>query len=122
MSPLEFQQAIVNGRKLVILDEFVLDVSKFIDYHPGGRFVLMQNIGRDISKFFHGGYSLEDNLGGSPPRGYTHSALARIVVNDLAIAMYEPKIQVETVECEVREDLCQNINETTKIIVFQNTN
>ena len=119
MGPQELQQALVNGRKLVILDDLVIDVGKFIDEHPGGRFVLMHNIGRDISKFFHGGYSLEDNLGGQPARGYTHSSLARIVVNDLAIAKYEPKIQVETVECSVREDLCQDVNDTTKIIVFE---
>ena len=40
MGPQEFQQAIVNGRKLVILDDLVIDVAKFIDEHPGGRFVL----------------------------------------------------------------------------------
>ena len=62
---------------------------------------------------------MEDNLGGQPAHGYAHSALARIVVNDLAIAKYEPKIQVETVECFVREDLCEDINDSTKIVVFE---
>jgi len=45
----------------VILDEMVLDLAPFIDHHPGGKFSLVQNIGRDISKFFYGGYSLENN-------------------------------------------------------------
>ena len=66
MTAREFEQAIKNGRKLCILDDLVLDMEEFIDQHPGGRFVLTHNIGRDISKFFYGGYSLEDNLGSSP--------------------------------------------------------
>jgi cytochrome b involved in lipid metabolism len=28
--------------------------------HPGGKFVVEANIGRDISKFFYGGYSMEN--------------------------------------------------------------
>ena len=72
--------------------------------------MLKHNIGRDISKFFHGGYSLEDNMNGPPARGYKHSSIARMVVNDLAVAVYEPLIQVATVECQVREDLCRNVN------------
>ena len=46
-------------KKLVILDDLVLDVSEFVNAHPGGRFLLERNSGRDISKFFYGGYSLE---------------------------------------------------------------
>ena len=63
MSAKEFDNYVKEGRKLVILDELVLDVASFISHHPGGQFVLKHNIGRDISKFFHGGYSLEGNLG-----------------------------------------------------------
>ena len=31
MSKIEFDKAIANGRKLVLIDELVLDVTKFID-------------------------------------------------------------------------------------------
>jgi cytochrome b involved in lipid metabolism len=55
----EFNQRVESGSKLVILDGYILDVSKFLDSHPGGRFSLEHNLGRDISKFFHGGYALE---------------------------------------------------------------
>ena len=48
-----------NSRKLVILDDLVLDVTDFAKSHPGGRFLIEKNFGRDISKFFYGGYSLE---------------------------------------------------------------
>lgn len=49
-----------QGRCLVILDDMILDVKMFLDDHPGGKFSLMNNIGRDISKFFYGGYSMEN--------------------------------------------------------------
>ena len=64
---------------------------------------MTHNIGRDISKFFYGGYSLEDNLGSSKPAsGYKHSYYAKRIVSDIAIAVYEPDTVVSTVECQVR--------------------
>lgn len=51
----------------MILDDNILDVQSFQDYHPGGKFSLYHNIGRDISKFFYGGYSLDPNNS-----SYTH--------------------------------------------------
>ena len=27
-------------------------------FHPGGRFMINKTVGRDISKFFYGGYQL----------------------------------------------------------------
>lgn len=40
MSQEEFEHEVANGRKLVILDEYVLDVGDFAKYHIGGKFVL----------------------------------------------------------------------------------
>jgi cytochrome b involved in lipid metabolism len=37
----------------------VLDIETYMAEHPGGKFSIEHNIGRDISKFFYGGYSLE---------------------------------------------------------------
>ena len=37
------------------------------------------------------------------------------------MAVYEPLIQVATVECQVREDLCRNVNSSTKTIVFESS-
>ena len=62
MTRQQFEKAVANGDKLVILDDMVLDINKFIPQHPGGKFVLEHTIGRDISKFFYGGYNLEGNL------------------------------------------------------------
>ena len=60
----EFDERVREGEQLVILDGFVLNVTDFIGLHPGGHYMLKHNIGRDISKFFYGGYSMEGNLGG----------------------------------------------------------
>jgi len=67
MSPEEFEERISMGEMLVILDDMVLDISNFHAFHPGGKFVLTHNKGRDISKFFYGGYSLDGNIGQSKP-------------------------------------------------------
>lgn len=72
----------------------MLDVANYISWHPGGKFLLTHNIGRDISKFFHGGYSLEGNLGPVPAAGYAHSNVARQVVNKLIIAQFQKEIEV----------------------------
>lgn len=71
------------GSKLVLLDDLVLDVRSFMKSHPGGKFVLKHNIGRDISKYFYGGHTLENIKYVSP---YTHSATAKKIANKLAIA------------------------------------
>ena len=55
----EFEQRIVAGEKLVILEDMVLDISTFAYCHPGGAFLLEHNIGNDISKFFYGAYALD---------------------------------------------------------------
>ena len=86
ISVMEFERRVEYGELLVILDELVLDVSKFVELHPGGQFVIKHNAGRDISKFFYGGYSLEGNIGAAKPaKGYVHSPYARMIINDLVI-------------------------------------
>lgn len=59
MSIQEFDHEIEAGKKYVILDDYVLDCSRFMKQHPGGLFLISQHIGRDVSKFFYGGYKLE---------------------------------------------------------------
>ena len=70
------------------MDDLVLDVTKFQSSHPGGKFLIERNIGRDISKYFHGGYSFEP-LQNS--KDHTHSNYARTIVNDLVVARYVGK-------------------------------
>ena len=82
----EFKKRISEGERLVILDEYVLDVSQFCYNHPGGRFAIEHNVGRDISKFFYGCQSLENNAKEGATSGQIHSNYARIIVNQIIIA------------------------------------
>lgn len=99
MNRAEFESAIQNNIPLILLDNLVLNVSEFINQHPGGRFVIRHNIGHDISKYFYGGYCLEDNQGSKPAQGHVHSQVARMIVNDLIVAMYEDDIPTKTLVC-----------------------
>ena len=67
----EFKKRVAQGEQLVILEDLICDVSKYQFSHPGGQFVLKYLVGRDISKFFYGAYTLEQNVYCQP-----HSAMA----------------------------------------------
>ena len=43
---------------LLILENYVLNLKEWEIYHPGGKFVLLKNVGRDITKFWYGGYQM----------------------------------------------------------------
>jgi cytochrome b involved in lipid metabolism len=64
----------------------VLEVSRYLDEHPGGKFLLEHTIGRDVSKFFYGGYALDGNNTRKGSKRKNHSNVARSVVEQLAIA------------------------------------
>lgn len=88
MSRSDFDNKVATGSKYVVIDNLVLDLQEFVGVHPGGKFVIEHNVGTDISKFFFGGYSLEGNIGQITP-GHNHSVYARMIINDLAIAIFE---------------------------------
>ena len=49
----------------------VLDLQNYANFHPGGKFALEKNIGRDISKFFYGSYAMFNGTmsGGNEQKG-----------------------------------------------------
>ena len=80
----EFKESVNSGKQFVILDDMVIDVSIFMDDHPGGKFSLQHNIGRDVSKYFYGGYSME-NIEKVPH--HIHSNDARKIVTKLCVGL-----------------------------------
>jgi cytochrome b involved in lipid metabolism len=76
---------------LVILENLVLDVGDYMDNHPGGRFLLEHTVGRDISKFFYGGYALDGNATGQALAN-AHSNQARAQVESLIVAQLIPNL------------------------------
>lgn len=56
----------------------VLDIGTYMQSHPGGDHLLSSNIGQDISKYFYGGYSYNDQI-------HTHSKFAYFLASKLKI-------------------------------------
>ena len=101
---------------LVILDGYVLELGSFLGEHPGGRFSLEHNIGRDISKFFYGGYALENTAKLSP---HTHTSDARRAVNKLIIARLENPTRTDLMTAsKVQRDA--NDAGNIKVVQFDN--
>ena len=55
-TPSQVENLVKQGSPLVVFDNLVLHLNGFDHIHPGGKFNLRHNLGRDISKFFYGGY------------------------------------------------------------------
>ena len=110
----QFDERIRGGEKLCILDDMVLDVTSFRADHPGGQFLIDFHVGRDVSKFFYGGYVLENQSGMSP---YTHSNVARAIVNRIAVAKLIASS--ETFQGMIKSS--QNINKNTKVFSLEIT-
>lgn len=77
---------------MVLLDDMVLDMGDYMANHPGGKFAMEANIGRDVSKFFYGGYSLE-NINKVKP--HKHSNAARKLVDKYAIGYLEKRAPIQ---------------------------
>ena len=86
MSTEDIQKQVNLGKPLVLFDNLVLDVEDFANYHPGGKFNIVQNYGRDISKFFFGGYSLVNKPKKKP---YTHSQVALDIVKTMVVGVIQ---------------------------------
>ena len=82
----------------MILDNLVLDIEKtpfplvkYITLHPGGKFTLTKNFGRDISKFFYGGYTLV-NPG---MHRVSHSNNALSIAQSLVVGVLEGQSDIQ---------------------------
>lgn len=71
----EVQRRVKEGEQLVILDDVVYDLQSFLDDHPGGRQVLMEFIGEDISATFRG----------KGESWHAHSVAAFNILNQLSV-------------------------------------
>ncbi|RXW14156.1 hypothetical protein EST38_g11699 [Candolleomyces aberdarensis] len=78
----EFQEA-SKTRQLVLVSGFIHDVSSIVDEHPGGRYHLTNNIGKDASAAFFGGV-------------YNHSNAAHNLLSTLRVGILEGGLEVVT--------------------------
>lgn len=74
MSIDEFHSWVKSGKNFVVIDNLILDTGSYSNVHPGGKFSIRHTVGRDISKYFYGGFSLLNPEVGRKP--YQHSLKA----------------------------------------------
>ena len=82
----QIDKGVEAGLPLLIFDNLVLNLNGYEKLHPGGKFVFKQNFGRDISKFFNGGYSLVQSKGVKP---HHHSAHALKILKGLIVGVLQ---------------------------------
>ena len=91
----EFHDWVKAGKKLVTIDNLVLDYGSFHMVHPGGKFALQRTVGRDISKYFYGGFHILSEKGSQPP--HLHSLKAFGIAKRMVVA----RIKGQDETCEV---------------------
>ena len=70
-TPTQIEEEVAKGDSLIVCDNLVLRTNGYEKIHPGGKFVIRKNFGRDIAKFYYGNYALTN---GKYVKPYTHSA------------------------------------------------
>lgn len=97
----------------MILDNLVLDVKGYEIHHPGGRFVMQRNYGRDISKYFYGGYTM---MAGRQPQ-IVHSIQALAIAKRMIVGYIEKQAPVDYVA--VKCELGHKVNSTSSSFFFR---
>jgi hypothetical protein len=49
-------------KKIVFFDNYIVDVEKFISYHPGGTFHIEQNLGNDVTRYLSGSMAVNKSF------------------------------------------------------------
>jgi cytochrome b involved in lipid metabolism len=57
----------------------VLDMTNFLQFHPGGQFVITKRIGYDITGIFKGSSYSGNTEEGANEMGHMHSNQARLI-------------------------------------------
>uniref|UniRef100_A0A7S3KIP2 Cytochrome b5 heme-binding domain-containing protein n=1 Tax=Euplotes crassus TaxID=5936 RepID=A0A7S3KIP2_EUPCR len=95
----EYRKMLSSGRKLALFNDYILDISSFINEHPGGAFVMRATVGSNMGKYFYGGSSMETDV---PP--YKHSSYAGRILEKLTIGKLENKYLSEDNSNRSRRD------------------
>ena len=102
MSVNEFASEIfVKNKNLCVIDNQIIDFGQFDKFHPGGKFTLIKNKGRDITKFFNGAYKLVNS--DKTEILHTHSAKALTIVNSMIIGHLKGQKGIKPLKARVSE-------------------
>ena len=78
---------------------------------------MIKNFGRDVSKFYYGGYALVQEKGAHGV--YTHSELSRKIVRQMIVGYMAGQENVEDVSTRISSKY--NINEVTATFVMKSS-
>ncbi|KAF8728457.1 hypothetical protein AX14_006611 [Amanita brunnescens Koide BX004] len=70
-----------KSRALILVSGFIHDVAQFVDKHPGGKEILLKNIGKDMTAPFFGGV-------------YAHSNAAHNLLSMMRVGILEGGIEI----------------------------
>lgn len=121
VSQFQFNNMINAGKKLVLFNNFIVNVENFMDEHPGTRFVISHNIGKEIGKYFYGAYSLEQDVAPYAHSSYAANLIKRLTVGKLEISKkYENEVEnmkkmMESVYLIESPDLVFTVRNKTEI-------
>lgn len=76
------EQHKTSGRSLVVVGGYIIDVSTFMDEHPGGRGLIKAKLGKDASTSFYGGV-------------YEHSNGANNLMSMLRVGVIDGGMEIE---------------------------
>ena len=85
-TPTQIEHAVEGGDSLVICDNLVLRTDGYERIHPGGKFTIVKNFGRDIAKFYYGNYALTNGKLTTP---HTHTGQANAILESMIIGIIE---------------------------------
>ncbi|CAM9198778.1 unnamed protein product [Choristocarpus tenellus] len=71
----EFNEKVLNGRRWIIVDGAVIDVSSFAQRHPGGARLILNAVGTDVTSEILGEQDSLGNMGLFPPNRHSEEAI-----------------------------------------------
>lgn len=86
----EVRMNVRAGRKWVLLDGWVFDLSDFVQSHPGGAFLIERCVGSDVGQFFYGRESFDERTG-----KHVHSARAHELLRSKAVGVLKQASQAD---------------------------
>ncbi|CAI2386298.1 unnamed protein product [Moneuplotes crassus] len=100
----EVTRMVNNGKQLVLFNDYVLNISPFIEEHPGSTYVLIENLGKDIGKYFYGAYSMSPGVDPHTHSRYAADLMEEFVMGKLKITEVSNK-QGNTLNYTVKDAL-----------------
>ena len=107
-TPTQIEHAVEGGDSLVICDNLVLRTSGYERIHPGGKFTIVKNFGRDIAKFYYGNYALTN---GKLTKPHTHSGQANAILESMIIGFIADQHDAKEIPTKIfaKHELTDNI-------------